>query len=64
VNVQEQMGIKMRCLRAHRSQVNRTNICNQSIIDLAKATAMFRGEYCHLKYAEAFKALRMMFLLP
>ncbi len=64
VDIYDRIDIKFRCLRAHRSQVMRTNICNQSILDLAKATAMFRGEYCHLKYAEAFKSLRMMFLLP
>lgn len=64
VNVNDRINIKYRCLRAHRSQVIRTNIYNQTILDLAKATAIFRGEYCHQKYAEAFKALRMMFLLP
>jgi LmbE family N-acetylglucosaminyl deacetylase len=64
VNIIDRINIKFRCLRAHRSQVMRTNICHQSILDLAKATAIFRGEYCHQKYAEAFKSLRMMFLLP
>lgn len=64
VNIQNLMEKKFKCLRAHKSQVNRTNIYNQTIIDLARATAIFRGEYCHQKFAEAFKALRMMFLLP
>jgi N-acetylglucosamine malate deacetylase 1 len=64
VNIQDRIDLKYRCLRAHRSQVMRTNIYNQSIIDLARATAIFRGEYCHQRYAEAFKSLRMMFLLP
>jgi len=64
VNIQSLIALKFRCLRAHRSQVMRTNVFQQSIIDVAKATAIFRGEYCHQKYAEAFKALRMMFLLP
>lgn len=64
VNIADSLEIKFKCLKAHRSQVMRTNIYNQSILDLAKATAIFRGEYCHQKYAEAFKALRMMFLLP
>jgi LmbE family N-acetylglucosaminyl deacetylase len=64
VNIQTLIDLKFRCLRAHKSQVMRTNVYNQSIIDLAKATAIFRGEYCHQKYAEAFKSLRMMFLLP
>ncbi|MBN1576545.1 MAG: PIG-L family deacetylase [Chitinispirillaceae bacterium] len=64
VNIYDRLNTKFRCLRAHRSQVMRTNIYNQSILDLAKATAIFRGEYCHQKYAEAFKSLRMMFLLP
>lgn len=64
VDIYDRITVKFRCLRAHRSQVMRTNIYNQSILDLARATAIFRGEYCHQKYAEAFKALRMMFLLP
>jgi LmbE family N-acetylglucosaminyl deacetylase len=64
VNIQDRIDLKFRCLRAHKSQIMRTNIYNQSIIDLAKATAIFRGEYCHQRYAEAFKSLRMMFLLP
>jgi LmbE family N-acetylglucosaminyl deacetylase len=64
VNIQNRIELKFRCLRAHRSQIMRTNIYDQSIIDLAKATAVFRGEYCHQRYAEAFKSLRMMFLLP
>ena len=64
VNIYDRLDLKFRCLRAHRSQVKRTNIYNQSILDLAKATAIFRGEYCHQKYAEAYKSLRMMFLLP
>jgi len=45
VNIQALIDLKFRCLRAHKSQVMRTNIYNQSIIDLAKATAIFRGEY-------------------
>jgi LmbE family N-acetylglucosaminyl deacetylase len=64
VNIQDRINLKFRCLRAHKSQVMRTNIYNQSIIDLARATAIFRGEYCHQRFAEAFKSLRMMFLLP
>jgi LmbE family N-acetylglucosaminyl deacetylase len=64
VNIENCIELKFRCLRAHKSQIMRTNIYNQSIIDLAKATAIFRGEYCHHRHAEAFKSLRMMFLLP
>jgi N-acetylglucosamine malate deacetylase 1 len=50
---------KFRSLSCHRSQVKKTNISEQSIVDIAKATAIFRGTECRIPYAEAFCSLRM-----
>jgi len=54
---------KLRSLSCHRSQVMKTNIETQSILEIAKATAMFRGTQCRIPMAEAFCSLRM-FILP
>ncbi len=49
---------KHELLKAHHSQVNKTNIANLSIIDVATSNAQFRGTQSRVKYAEAFKPLR------
>lgn len=49
---------KHQLLRAHKSQVNKTNIANLSILDVASSNAQFRGTQGRVKYAEAFKPLR------
>ncbi|MFP4546697.1 MAG: PIG-L deacetylase family protein [Fidelibacterota bacterium] len=49
---------KHELLKAHYSQVNKTNIANLSIIDVATSNAQFRGTQSRVKYAEAFKPLR------
>jgi LmbE family N-acetylglucosaminyl deacetylase len=54
---------KLKSLNCHRSQVMRTNIHSESILDISRATAMFRGTQCRVPYAEAFCSLRM-FILP
>ncbi|MBN2280599.1 MAG: PIG-L family deacetylase [Candidatus Marinimicrobia bacterium] len=45
-------------LKAHTSQVNKTNVANISIIDIATSNAMFRGTQSRVKFAEAFKPSR------
>jgi LmbE family N-acetylglucosaminyl deacetylase len=50
---------KFTCLSCHNSQVNRTNIESQSILEIARANAIFRGAQCRIPYAEAFCSLRL-----
>lgn len=54
---------KLKCLACHRSQVMKTNIQKQSILDIARSTAMFRGTQSRVPFAEAFCSLRL-FILP
>jgi hypothetical protein len=44
---------------AHRSQVNKTNIEDLSIVEIAKSSATFRGIQGRVKYAEGFSPLRL-----
>jgi LmbE family N-acetylglucosaminyl deacetylase len=53
------LQIKHQLLYAHKSQVDKTNIANLSIIDVATSNAQFRGTQGRVKYAEAFKPLRL-----
>jgi LmbE family N-acetylglucosaminyl deacetylase len=64
VDIQDCIEKKMDLLKTHQTQVMRTNVIGRSIVDIAMATATFRGTHCNVPYAEAFISLRMMFLLP
>lgn len=50
---------KLKALRAHSSQINRTNIANLSILQVAESSAHFRGVQARVAYAEAFHSLRL-----
>lgn len=50
---------KMSILKAHKSQVFATRIADLSILESAKATALFRGVQNRVKYAESFVPLRL-----
>jgi len=50
---------KIATLEVHRSQLLETNIEDLSIVDIADATAHFRGTQARVKYAEGFVSLRM-----
>lgn len=50
---------KMAILKAHRSQVFATRIADLTILESAKATALFRGVQNRVKYAEGFVPLRL-----
>ena len=50
---------KLSTLKAHKSQVDKTNIEDLNIIDIAKSTATFRGIQARVKYAEGFNSLRL-----
>jgi LmbE family N-acetylglucosaminyl deacetylase len=53
------LEIKHQLLKAHKSQIDKTNIANLSIFDVASSNAQFRGTQGRVKYAEAFKSLRL-----
>ncbi|MDD5675997.1 MAG: PIG-L family deacetylase [Chitinivibrionales bacterium] len=59
VDIKDQLPHKIASLACHDSQVMKTNINQQSILDIAKATATFRGTQCRVRFAEAFCSLRM-----
>ena len=59
VDISDTLERKLRTLEAHRSQVEKTNIQNLTIIELARSTANFRGTQGRIRYAEAFASLRL-----
>ncbi len=50
---------KIRCLQAHASQVEKTNVEGLSILEVARASAHFRGLQGRVRSAEAFVPLRL-----
>ncbi len=50
---------KLDTLKAHYSQIRKTNINSMSILDLATSTANFRGIQSRVKYAEGFTSSRL-----
>ena len=59
VDIADTLAKKMQALKAHRSQVMKTNIEDLSIIEVARSSANFRGIQGRVKYAEAFHSLRL-----
>lgn len=51
---------KLKALKAHLSQVMKTNVEGLSILDVAQSTATFRGIQGRVRYAEAFASLRLL----
>ena len=51
---------KVALLKCHRSQVFKTRVKNLSIVESAKAAAVFRGYQDRVKYAEGFTARRLL----
>ena len=51
---------KVELLKCHRSQVYKTRVKDLSIIESAKAAAVFRGYQDRVKYAEGFVARRLL----
>lgn len=58
VDISETLDRKIQALKAHRSQMRKTNIEDLSIVELANSSANFRGIQGRVKYAEAFHSLR------
>ena len=59
VDIKETIDGKISMLVAPKSQVMKTNIEGLSIVDVVKATAMFRGTQGRVHFAEGFMPLRM-----
>ena len=59
VDIDSCMTRKMDALKAHDSQIHKTNIEGMSIIEIATAMAHFRGTQGRVKYGEGFQALRL-----
>jgi LmbE family N-acetylglucosaminyl deacetylase len=59
VDISETLDRKIDALKAHRSQVTKTNIEDLTIVELARSSANFRGIQGRVKYAEAFHSLRL-----
>ncbi len=59
IKISDTLDRKIKALEAHRSQIEKTNIEDLTIIELARSTANFRGTQGRVKFAEAFNALRL-----
>ncbi len=60
VDISRVMDKKLKLLKLHCSQVNRTRVENLSILESAKSCAVFRGYQGRVRHAEGFKALRIL----
>ena len=60
VDIQGAMDRKMRLLELHASQMDKTRIKNLTIVESSRSCANFRGFQGRVKYAEGFKALRLL----
>ena len=61
-DIAETLEAKVKCLEAHASQFHKTNIPGSNIVDIAIATARFRGTQARVTFAEGFSPLR--YFLP
>ena len=59
VAVNETIDRKIAALRAHASQVEKTNIGDLNIVEMVEAAARFRGTQARIKHAEGFAPLRL-----
>ncbi|OGS10324.1 MAG: hypothetical protein A2204_07345 [Elusimicrobia bacterium RIFOXYA1_FULL_47_7] len=57
-DIEPVLNKKMEILKAHKSQVFATRVADLSILETARATALFRGFQNRTKYAEGFVPLR------
>ena len=60
VDIANVLNKKLELLRIHTSQVDRTKVENLTILESAQSCAIFRGYQGRVKYAEGFKAIRIM----
>lgn len=59
VDITRVIDRKIEALRAHSSQVDKTNIGDLNIVDVARSAALFRGTQARVKNAEGFVPLRL-----
>ena len=59
VDIDGLLDDKVRCLQVHASQVEKTNVEGLSILEVAHASAHFRGLQGRVRSAEAFAPLRL-----
>jgi len=60
VDINDVLEKKLKLLGIHASQVDRTRVQDLTIIESARSCANFRGFQGRVKYAEGFKALRLL----
>jgi LmbE family N-acetylglucosaminyl deacetylase len=60
VDIADVLEMKLKVLQLHASQVDRTKVENLSILESAQSCATFRGYQGRVKYAEGFKAVRLL----
>jgi LmbE family N-acetylglucosaminyl deacetylase len=60
IDIQDTLAKKLKLLKLHASQVNRTKVQNLTILESVRSCANFRGFQGRVKYAEGFKALRVL----
>jgi LmbE family N-acetylglucosaminyl deacetylase len=60
VDIKDVLDKKLQLLSIHASQVNRTKVENLSILESVQSCANFRGFQGRVKYAEGFKAVRLL----
>ena len=60
VDIGDVLDEKLELLNIHTSQVDRTKVENLTILESAQSCAVFRGYQGRIKYAEGFKAIRII----
>ena len=60
VDIQDVLDKKLKLLKIHASQVDKTKVENLTILESARSCAYFRGFQGRVKFAEGFKALRVL----
>jgi len=60
VDIHDILEKKLQLMRIHSSQVDRTNIENLTIVESVQSCANFRGYQGRVRYAEGFKAIRVL----
>lgn len=64
VDINNILHDKLELLKLHSSQVDRTRVENLTILESAQSCANFRGFQGRIKFAEGFKALRVLKRIP
>jgi len=60
VDISEVLNEKLELLKAHASQITKTNIEDTTILDIARSAATYRGIQARVCYAEGFASQRLL----